>query len=530
MAGARRRKAEPKGKKPSNDEQLNEEIQKVVSSKDDIYLDSVAGIDPEIVGGEDHTSGADNGQGTVDVNGPEGADANDNVNVNVNDVDVNVDVGVGVDGTGNGANQQNDFSVLAHDSHGHHSGAGTSAAEQFAASYTNSANAAAEDAALLAARYQAQQYASQFGQHAGATTSAEDAAAAAAAATSYMQLASAAQQSPANIEADTKPYINSNGTSSNGHPPHNMVSFMSTERLSNASNVGKRRVRLGWSKQETEYLMEGCKVHGVGNWKKILTDPNFQFNCRTAVDLKDRFRTSFPEEYGRLYPNAKTHKVKRNRNSNNSGIAEMTGIDGEYKSDSPLGGSGLVKINRKERRSFTKEEDERLLEGFNRHGPAWSKIQRDSSLQFYERRSTDLRDRFRNAFPDKYTQAGYKGRAGDGTGTRKGGNSASSNNASSTASHNAAANASAVAVANAAAAALPILHEETANAGASAEAQLLNQRYNLQQPANIMMQHGNQGQNFNPNFQNAMYYPQASGLQAGIPQLYRGSNGSQGSN
>lgn len=166
---------------------------------------------------------------------------------------------------------------------------------------------------------------------------------------------------------------------------------------------GKRRIRLRWSEEETQNLVDGCKVHGVGNWKKILMDPRYGFNNRTAVDLKDRFRTSFPEEYARLYPNARTHKSKRVA----SGFGSPQG---------PAGQSALVKINRKERRLFTREEDHRLLEGFERHGAAWSKIQRDESLGLGDRRSTDLRDRFRNAFPDRYVAAGYKGRDRTATG------------------------------------------------------------------------------------------------------------------
>ncbi|AOW03900.1 hypothetical protein B0I72DRAFT_110549 [Yarrowia lipolytica] len=152
-----------------------------------------------------------------------------------------------------------------------------------------------------------------------------------------------------------------------------------------------RRVRLRWTQEETADLMEGCKVHGVGNWKKILTDPRFRFNNRTAVDLKDRFRTCFPEDYRRLYPNARSRKFGKKTN--------VMAVNDD-----------LVKVNRKERRVFTPEEDERLLNGFMKHGPSWSNIQRDNELGLFERRSTDLRDRFRNAFPLEYAAAGFKAR------------------------------------------------------------------------------------------------------------------------
>ncbi|KAK9475833.1 hypothetical protein V1514DRAFT_299807 [Lipomyces japonicus] len=151
----------------------------------------------------------------------------------------------------------------------------------------------------------------------------------------------------------------------------------------------KRKPRTKWSDAETNDLLQGCTVHGVGNWKKILQDPAFSFNNRSAVDLKDRFRTYFPDEYRRLYPNATTHSGRRQR--------------------APLP-NALPKVNRKERRSFTADEDRRLLQGFLKHGPSWSKIQKDEELKLIDRRSTDLRDRFRNAFPDKYEAAGFKTR------------------------------------------------------------------------------------------------------------------------
>ncbi|KAK9465984.1 hypothetical protein V1512DRAFT_226929 [Lipomyces arxii] len=160
------------------------------------------------------------------------------------------------------------------------------------------------------------------------------------------------------------------------------------------SSMQKRKTRTKWTDNETNDLLRGCNTYGVGNWKKILLDSQFHFNNRSAVDLKDRFRTYFPDEYRRLYPNATTHGGRRQR-------APLPNV--------------LPKVNRKERRSFTVEEDNRLLEGFLKHGPSWSKIQKDDSLQLFERRSTDLRDRFRNAFPEKYAAAGFKTRLKNGT-------------------------------------------------------------------------------------------------------------------
>lgn len=184
---------------------------------------------------------------------------------------------------------------------------------------------------------------------------------------------------------------NHSGVSNDGGSITSSQHQQQQQNMMNIDDVtGKRRVRVRWTNEETEYLIEGCKVYGVGNWKKILMDPRFHFNKRTAVDLKDRFRTSFPEDYGRLYPNATTHKSKHQAREVDS--------------------SRLKKINRKERCRFTPEEDERLLQGFNKHGASWSKIQTDPEFGFQSRRSTDLRDRFRNAFPERYVAAGYKGR------------------------------------------------------------------------------------------------------------------------
>jgi len=70
--------------------------------------------------------------------------------------------------------------------------------------------------------------------------------------------------------------------------------------------------------------------------------------------------------------------------------------------------ASFAKAKRKDRLPFTKQEDENLLIGFSKFGGKWSSIHKDESLGLGHRRSTDLRDRFRNAFPEKYIGAGFK--------------------------------------------------------------------------------------------------------------------------
>lgn len=68
----------------------------------------------------------------------------------------------------------------------------------------------------------------------------------------------------------------------------------------------------------------------------------------------------------------------------------------------------------KKRRPFTAEEDRALKEGYDKHGTIWATIVKDPVFREQGRRSTDLRDRFRNAWPELYAQAGYKPRANPG--------------------------------------------------------------------------------------------------------------------
>jgi hypothetical protein len=66
------------------------------------------------------------------------------------------------------------------------------------------------------------------------------------------------------------------------------------------------------------------------------------------------------------------------------------------------------KSQRRARRAFTVEEDEALLRGFTTYGAQWTKIRSDPDLGLTSRSRTDLRDRFRNRYPDKFVEAGHK--------------------------------------------------------------------------------------------------------------------------
>ena len=49
------------------------------------------------------------------------------------------------------------------------------------------------------------------------------------------------------------------------------------------------RPRMKWTEEETDQLLKGVAIYGIGKWKKILLHPEFSFQSgRTPVDLKDR--------------------------------------------------------------------------------------------------------------------------------------------------------------------------------------------------------------------------------------------------
>lgn len=189
----------------------------------------------------------------------------------------------------------------------------------------------------------------------------------------------------------------------------------------------EKKARRKWTAEETQMLVDGCNIHGVGNWKTILSDPNLSFANRSPVDLKDRFRTYFPEAYRTHYPNARTHlPPSLARATSPSSSPFLSSLPAAAAASSSSLGPG--KPNRSthpdgtplfplpspahpKRRPFTPEEDAALLAGFRRHGAAWAVIAKDAPVfGVTGRRSMDLRDRFRNAWPGEYERAGYKAR------------------------------------------------------------------------------------------------------------------------
>jgi hypothetical protein len=189
-----------------------------------------------------------------------------------------------------------------------------------------------------------------------------------------------------------------------------------------------------WTKEETNKLLLGVARHGIGAWTNILKDAEFKFNGRTTVDLKDRWRICCPKEF-RMKDSKNAPRHESGRKS--LGNAKSSG----YLLEDILAGSGedscndekeslatqkpapksrahrrnledlvelgikepLKKSQRRERRPFSDEEDQNIIQGFKEFGNAWSLIQKDARFRLQDRRPTDLRDRLRNKYPKLYS-------------------------------------------------------------------------------------------------------------------------------
>lgn len=191
--------------------------------------------------------------------------------------------------------------------------------------------------------------------------------------------------------------------------------------------------RRKWTEEETNHLLLGVNKHGVGQWTFILEDQEFKFNARSAGDLKDRFRTCCPAElrgakgsHGTTTSSKTTPKPKKGLHSENillddedssatGGMVTPPDSDAPSKFRKPrahrkrmedlesLGiSSPFKKSSRRARTPFTDQDDREILEGLEKYGPAWTKIQRDPAFHLQSRQPTDLRDRVRNKHPEVY--------------------------------------------------------------------------------------------------------------------------------
>ncbi|KAJ0123193.1 myb dna-binding domain-containing protein [Diaporthe amygdali] len=235
-----------------------------------------------------------------------------------------------------------------------------------------------------------------------------------------------------------------------------------TPEADKASAKVKRKAakpRRKWSEEETRDLLLGVNKYGVGKWTSILDDPVYNFNGRTAGDLKDRFRTCCPDELRVSHSKSKESlnqeacasappaepKLKSKTKTalllediladpeepqasswekeNDQCAPSSQAQSAQQDSDSTtkpkksrahrkkledlqkMGIHGpFKKSHRRERRPFTQQDDDQILEGLQMYGPAWTKIQRDPRFDLSSRQPTDLRDRVRNKYPDTYKQ------------------------------------------------------------------------------------------------------------------------------
>ncbi len=154
----------------------------------------------------------------------------------------------------------------------------------------------------------------------------------------------------------------------------------------------KRRVytreRTKWTEGETEQLVQGLAIYGMGRWKHILDHPEFHFHpSRTHVDLKDRFRVLFP-------PN-EPHKWIRPMPEH---------ISDEDHDTTNLNRHGEKPRLRKRKQAWTEREDQELEKGFLKHGYQWERIAKDDTLNFDNRSGSNIRDRFRLKYPEKWAE------------------------------------------------------------------------------------------------------------------------------
>ena len=218
-----------------------------------------------------------------------------------------------------------------------------------------------------------------------------------------------------NVEAVPKP----SASSATDEPITNESEiFSSTPR--HPKKRGKRNI---WSNDETNYLLKGVARFGIGSWTKILNCSDYQFNQRTALDLKDRFRVCCPDEYGPKTSETSKMDMLESEATDKAGSTKVSKVCATTNPKGPapqrisshkLKNLGIdkpfVRTARRQRHGYNAAEDEALLRGYEKHGNSWAAIRHDESLGLSHRKPTDLRDRFRTRYPEAYARTGMPSR------------------------------------------------------------------------------------------------------------------------
>lgn len=175
------------------------------------------------------------------------------------------------------------------------------------------------------------------------------------------------------------------------------------EALTGASSKPARK-RKKWTDAETASLLKGVARHGIGNWTKILQSPEYSFQGRTALDLKDRFRVCCPD--GSRSATKTTSPKRSSKTDGGTGRPSRS----DRKSHAELQELGIClpfsKSDRRSRHAYSRDEDDALLRGFEKYGTQWAAIRSDGELHLSGRTATDLRDRMRTRYPERYAKAG----------------------------------------------------------------------------------------------------------------------------
>ena len=180
-----------------------------------------------------------------------------------------------------------------------------------------------------------------------------------------------------------------------------------------APTICTKAKRNKWSDSETADLLKGVARFGIGNWTRILKCPDYKFNGRNAIDVKDRFRVCCPTEYRNDKEPPKAKPSKPSSGSSTSQVDTPQSCQpakSERKAKIEMRSIGIEepfeRSKRRPRKGYSDAEDAALLTGFNQYGNSWVSIQNDPALGLCGRTAMDIRDRFRTKYPDQYRKAG----------------------------------------------------------------------------------------------------------------------------